>query len=86
MQFRYFSGQNITANTWIFKRSVNLFVWRLDSKWWRALFASKNSVFINKSIENLKIQVIWLAYYLGQTLNSSTYRRPTFNSEIEDIR
>ena len=27
------------------------------------------AVFINKSTENLKIQVIWSAYYLGQTLS-----------------
>ena len=32
---------------------------------------NKLSVNINKSIENLKFPMIWLDYYLGQTLRSS---------------
>ena len=34
----------------------------------KMVLKNKWSVYINKSIENLKIPMIWLDYYLGQTL------------------
>ena len=51
-----------TVHFWsLFKSSVDLLV--------KPLFMDKWGVYTNKSIENLKIRVIWLVYYLGQTLN-----------------
>ena len=35
----------------------------------KMVLKSKWPVYINKSIENLKFPMIWLDYYLGQTLN-----------------
>ena len=34
----------------------------------KMVLKNKWSVYINKSIENLKFPMIWLDYYLGQTL------------------